>query len=784
MAASLLTSQNPMPMTAAPAPEGTRVNQPSVVPAAKAGSGRSFSDELMKPSAAPSGSQATSAAAAGTAARPTPTRGTQDAQVNDSSTTAGQAPKRTSAAVKHDVDKSPAVAMLTGKLDRVPATDIPALVTGNKFINDALSTDEIPEYLNKPAAVADLVNDLGLPPQMLQQVQAVGLDPGQKLTPNAFLKAMGIDPQRVMAELTQLKANLPLEGLAPYINRAQALNPTTADLVAPVALQPQPVQPIQADRLGQLGQQQMPGPTPVTPTIPLVADVDPIGFAWVAKPNTLSPTPLEPKPYPGLNGLNGLNPGLQIPAEALPERPSQSDELSPQALMAAMQGLPRTQRPISDLLKATPLAPADERVVVAASMLRAPNGVDDSLEAVIARANPDGSLDVLTLQDAPLARPRNDFDQPATLNKASFDAFAQLGAKMRAADTVVLADPEPTQRAVSFDPFLNEQILSRGLDVSGKPEAAFALLKGRANDPGVVMMQVKTTEVATVMPASASSQGARFEALDQKALLRDLMQNNSDVFGLTKVETIRFDAPQSSAQPMQDLRLQSPMLMMTSEEKSGDRNSSGGEQPSRDPGQQSDHGKGLRELGLSLHQPQTQQTHTTSFATSAAATTEPLNVQNRFDLMQKVVNHATMLVKQGGGTVRLDLSSPEFGPLELALNMNKDKIDLRVLAGSDRARDAIAADLNQLKGALAIQNVQLGKVEVGVSGRQPQSQQQFTGMNQQGGGQQMGGRSQDEWRGQVRTPQVNPVSTIARPRVPAAMLQGQVNDQGRIAVRA
>ncbi len=784
MAASLLTSQNPMPMTAAPAPEGARLSQPSVVPAGKAGSGRSFSDELMKPSAAPSGSQqATPVAAAGTVVRPTPTKSLQDAQVSDSSTTVDQAPKRTLATVKQDVGKSPAVAMLTGKLDRLPATDIPALVTGNKFINDALSTDEIPEYLNKPAAVADLVKDLGLPPQVLQQVQAVGLDAGQKVTPSAFLKAMGIDPQRVMAELTQLKANLPLEGLAPYINRAQALNPKAADLVAAGAPQPQPllpqtVQPVQVDRLGQLGQQQIPGPTQVTPTIPVAAEVDPIGFAWIGKPNTVTPAPLEPKPY------LGLSPGLQAPAEVLSERPSQSEDLSPQALLAAMQGLPRAQRPTSDLLKATPWTPADERVVVAASMLRAPSGVDDSLEAIIARANPDGSLDVLTLQDAPLTRPSNDLGQPATLNKASFDAFAQLGAKMRAADTVVLADPELPQRAVSLDPFLNEQILSRSLDESGKPEAAFALLKGRANDPGVVMMQVKTTEIAAVIPASGSSQGARLESLDQKALLRDLMENNSNGFSMTKAETFKFDAPQSSAQPLQELRLQSPMLVMSSEEKNGDRNSSGGEQPGRDPGQQSEHGKGLRELGLSLHQPQAQQTHTTSFATSATVAVEPLTVQNRFDLMQKVVNHATMLSKQGGGTVRLDLSSPEFGPLELALNMNKDKIDLRVLAGSDRARDAIAADLNQLKGALAIQNVQLGKVEVGVNGRQPQSQQQFTGMNQQGGRQQMGGRSQDEWRGQVSAPQVNPVSAVTRPRVPAAMLQGQVNDQGRIAVRA
>ena len=778
MAASLLTSQNPMPMTAAPAPEGTRVNQPSVLPAGKASSARSFSDELMKPSTAPSGSQATAAAAAGTAARPISPKSTPDAQISDASATVDQTPKRTPAPVKQDVDKSPAVAMLTGKLDRVPATDIPALVTGNKFINDAVSTDEIPEFLNKPAAVADLVKDLGLPPQMLQQVQTVGLDPGQQVTPNAFLKAMGIDPQRVMAELTQLKANLPLEGLAPYINRAQAMSAKSADLVAPGTLQAQPMQPVQVDRLGQLGQQQIPGPTAVTPTTSLVADVDPIGFAWVGKPNMLTPAPLESKPYLGLNA------GSQLPAEVLPERSNQDEDLSPQALLAAMQGLPRTQRPMSDLLKATPSTPGDERVVVAASLLRAPSGVDDSLGAIIARANPDGSLDVLTLQDAPFARSTNDLGQPAALNKASFDAFAQLGAKMRAADTLVLPDSGPAQRVVSLDPFLNEQILSRSFDQSGKTDADFALLRGRANDPGVVMMQVKTTEVAAVIPASGFSQGARLESLDQKALLRDLMQNNSNGFSLTKAETIKFDAPQSPGQSLQELRLQSPMLVMASEEKNGDRSSSGGEQPGRDSGQQSEHGKGLRELGLSLHQPQTQQTHTTSFATPATVAAEPLSVQNRFELMQKVVNHATMLSKQGGGTVRLDLSSPEFGPLELALNMNKDKIDLRVLAGSDRARDAIAADLNQLKGALAIQNVQLGKVEVGVSGRQPQSQQQFTGMNQQGGGRQLGGRSQDVWRGQVRTPQVNPVSAVTRPRVPAAIVQSQVNDQGRIAVRA
>jgi flagellar hook-length control protein FliK len=98
------------------------------------------------------------------------------------------------------------------------------------------------------------------------------------------------------------------------------------------------------------------------------------------------------------------------------------------------------------------------------------------------------------------------------------------------------------------------------------------------------------------------------------------------------------------------------------------------------------------------------------------------------------MNHATMMVKEGGGTVRLDLGSSELGSMQMAINMNKDQVDMRVITSSDRVREAMMAELNQLKNALSVQNVRLGNVEVGVSGRQPNGFTAFDSNANQGRG--------------------------------------------------
>ena len=772
MASNLLTSQAPQPTPATPALDAARASQALAVPVSKATKGLSFADELQKPSAARSSGPMPTATPSAAAKTPQ----ASDSQNAGPAKMTDQTMRKVLPSLKQDVDKAPAVALLTGRLEKVPAGDIPALVTGNKFIKDALSSGEIQGYLNAPAAAADLVKDLGLPPQVLQQVQALGIDVAQKMTPNDLLKALGIDAQQVMAELTQLKANLPLEGLSPYINRAQILNPKGASPVVPPVLQPILVQPTLVQPT--LVQPVNPGQTQAEPALMAADDIEPIGFAWVPNP------PREVLPKSGKNPPIALTATPQVPVLTMPNESNQPEDLSPQALLAALQEMPRMQRPAFDLLKPTPAASGDERVVVAAALVATNDGVDDALDAMVARANPDGTLEILTVQDSPLLRPAEGLGNKPKLNNATFDAFAQLGARMRVADTVVLEDASLPQRILASDSFLNEQMLSRSFENARNGEPFSPLLQKSAGDQAPMMVQVKTTEIATVMPATAKN-SARLPALDQKVMMQELLQGAPTAFAVTKSESLSIGPLQNGLQAQQDLRLQAPLLSLNLPPDRSGGDSAGSEQPSHDPSQSSEHGQGPRELSLGQHQNLVHQANTTKFSTQVTAASEPLNAQTRLDLMQRVVNHATMMAKQGGGTVRLDLSSPEFGPLELALNMSKDKIDVRVLAGSDRARDAIVADLNQLKGALAVQNVQLGKVEVGIGGRQPQPQSQgFASMNQQNG-QHMGGRQADDWRrNQVDVPQVSRINPVARARVPAVMLQSQMADLGRIAVRA
>jgi len=58
--------------------------------------------------------------------------------------------------------------------------------------------------------------------------------------------------------------------------------------------------------------------------------------------------------------------------------------------------------------------------------------------------------------------------------------------------------------------------------------------------------------------------------------------------------------------------------------------------------------------------------------------------------------------------MRLDLSSPETGNLEVAVRIDKDgQVDVRVMAGSGELRELVARELTQLKSALVEQNLNL-----------------------------------------------------------------------------
>ncbi|MGE0171741.1 MAG: flagellar hook-length control protein FliK [Oligoflexales bacterium] len=82
---------------------------------------------------------------------------------------------------------------------------------------------------------------------------------------------------------------------------------------------------------------------------------------------------------------------------------------------------------------------------------------------------------------------------------------------------------------------------------------------------------------------------------------------------------------------------------------------------------------------------------------------------------QKVVDNAVMLLNDGGGTIRVDFKTDTLGPVDLAIQVNDNKVDLKIIAANDSVRDMLTSEMPKLREALSAQNITLHKAEVGLS---------------------------------------------------------------------
>ncbi len=83
--------------------------------------------------------------------------------------------------------------------------------------------------------------------------------------------------------------------------------------------------------------------------------------------------------------------------------------------------------------------------------------------------------------------------------------------------------------------------------------------------------------------------------------------------------------------------------------------------------------------------------------------------------LQDILDKSSMLIKDGGGSIRLDLGSKEMGSLDLALEIRDQTVELRIVAHSEQAREALVQELPKLRESLQNQNLNLEKVEIGLS---------------------------------------------------------------------
>lgn len=100
---------------------------------------------------------------------------------------------------------------------------------------------------------------------------------------------------------------------------------------------------------------------------------------------------------------------------------------------------------------------------------------------------------------------------------------------------------------------------------------------------------------------------------------------------------------------------------------------------------------------------------------------EPVNETHFAEKAKEIFDKAEMLVKDGGGSMKIDMNSDELGKLDLAVNVQGDKVDLRIIASSEKVKEILTQDIPKLREALSDQNLHLKNVEI--------SQQSMGGWN-------------------------------------------------------
>ena len=123
-----------------------------------------------------------------------------------------------------DFNDYPALAFLSGQLTQDQSHLLPKIVSENPFITEALSQN-LQGFFENEKPLGDIANSLGIGASLEKISSDLGINPDTSISPGKFFKLLGIDPSRVMAELSILKQNLPLGGLSRFMSAGKNQQP-------------------------------------------------------------------------------------------------------------------------------------------------------------------------------------------------------------------------------------------------------------------------------------------------------------------------------------------------------------------------------------------------------------------------------------------------------------------------------------------------------------------------------------------------------------------------------
>jgi hypothetical protein len=681
---------------------------------------------------------------------------------------------------------SPALNVLTAAPGRMPSPEVASLAARSEFIQGAISSSEISKFLATPVAVESLLRDLGLNSGFMTELKALGLVEGQAVAPKDLLSQLGIDVGQVSANLQDLKQKVQAAekslGMASgqqsdFELTSQEKDPGAKklrDLAAAGAAgmtlsAPQTQQNVNAEVSGGPSASQR-GPAPVK-----------LAEAGVAKTTSAVGTSGKASSEISAQGL-GLGVAVQQPSlfgATKVQVPGASTQLASGGEGTWTSLDPWKELKLGSNVQRTDFATTSDPIE---SLIRSqilPKAASQSVtgDGGLTLASASGNIEGLRIESpaqsvseeglvsgagtsfsgvAPSAIPSNGISASG-FSGVGISAPTAFGAQG-------ILQQSPTGPAALAVPLAREDASASLPKTSGLPSGV-----SDVKSEFVPEQRYDLREILTPQDLKSPVQKTSLNAIDlMDRLEASLRLSGRGVEGLLERRagegSEKFFDESSEDLVSSEISGESSLATDALGSARGDFSSLvnlGGQPVSVDMTS----GQGLA-----------------------------LAEENRAELLQKLVDKAQMVIKEGGGSVRIDLGSPEMGRLELAVNLNQDRVDVKILTASEHVREMLNREMPRLRESLAVQNLNLGSVEVGVGGGQHQFSQsgheQQTGSQWngwQGGGFEGFGRGSGAFDGRRRDESLAQVAqgTARISRIPAQMARSSViSAPGRIQVFA
>jgi flagellar hook-length control protein FliK len=558
---------------------------------------------------------------------------------------------------------NPVLAFVSGNLEKLDPNSLAQLITESPLIQKAITAGDIGSFMQQPMTIADIAKLLEIDQGILTKAAMGGLDSSDMVSPKEFIRALGLDPTRIAAELTQLQQKLPAEGVKGYIERATALAQSKA---AASGLAPQSVAQSDDANLANLDDS----------SLAANKAVDELRFRTNRKNIG---TPIAPH-MPG-SDLGGIqNPSANLNPNSLNSKPSVpglgNSQTKSNIISSAFNPLAQTQKMTIDATEAltmmaieqgkSPEQLIDLSAINLNDSMRSQSALSDKFEPTLKlqdESNMDDSMIDLSLQS----------------NTVEVDPFIQA--------------------SKFFDPSKAVKIEFGGDGTTNRSIEELLIEKNFNLRDAASSIEVKTTQDQNVTdlirdPSATMNQGASTTVNSLLNGAQAVVQAASSG-KLSDFSNGSFDSEQSE--------------------------SNNGEPMSAVPFNFSGVGHEKGALGVSSD----------SFV--GKLSTDGSQAAQKSDFSSKILAHAQMMLKSGGGAMKVAVEAPGMGQVDVAINLINNQLDVRIITASEQARDMISNEISGLRDGLGQQGLSLRGVEIAKAG--DAGSKHFAGQGQQQFGQ-------------------------------------------------